>query len=312
MIPSYQKIYNVGHLALEKFFHKPVYVQEKLDGSQFSFRKNEDGSVSFRSKGAIIDPDAPPKMFRLAVEGVLERADRLEFNWVYRGEAITKNQHNALCYERTPQGYVVVFDVEIPFNHDGIVVVKPMEPRAVEMEATRLGYESAPVLGCEIIAHPDQLTKYLKFTALLGGPMIEGVVLKRFPVDALFGPDGKLLAAKYVQEAFKEVHAKAWTRGGEFRNHTAGGILEQIGNRYHSEARWLKAIQHLDEAGKLSHSPKDIGPLLQEIPQDIWAEEEGAIKDALFAWAKKDLGKLVTRGFPQFYKDYLLKRQFDV
>lgn len=34
---SYPKVYNLGHSAIKDLFHDEVVIQEKLDGSQFSF-----------------------------------------------------------------------------------------------------------------------------------------------------------------------------------------------------------------------------------------------------------------------------------
>ena len=52
---SYPSIYNLGHAAVANLLAVPHQVQEKVDGSQFSFgRFVEDGKVRLRvrSKGA--------------------------------------------------------------------------------------------------------------------------------------------------------------------------------------------------------------------------------------------------------------------
>lgn len=303
MIPSYGKVYNVGHAALQGFFSKEVYLEEKIDGSQFSFALLNGSDLFMRSRGAVIDPDSPPKMFAPAVDYVKSIQHRLIADYIYRGEVLTSKKHNALCYDRLPKGYVVLWDIELA----GIGLAGR---KLVEAEANRLGFDHAPLLGWAIIASPEQFKSYLSASPLLGGPMIEGIVAKRHPKDTLYGPDGKVLSAKYVQEAFKEVHSAAWSRGGDFRPYTGKDIIAQIGDRYRSEARWLKAIQHLQEAGQLTSTPKDIQFLIEEIPNDIWAEEEGAIVESLVSWAKKDLKRQWVKGFAQFYKDYLLKEQF--
>lgn len=62
----------------------------KIDGSQFSFRLEEDGTLSCRSKGADLIVDAPEKMFAQGVETVkrLASADaEAPPGWVGRGVA---------------------------------------------------------------------------------------------------------------------------------------------------------------------------------------------------------------------------------
>ena len=42
-------------------------------------------------------------------------------------------------------------------------------------------------------------------------------------------------------------------------------------------ARWNKAIQHLRERGLLEDSPRDIGLILREIPEDVLKEDAADI-----------------------------------
>ncbi|KKK80799.1 hypothetical protein LCGC14_2819850, partial [marine sediment metagenome] len=65
---SYGKVYNIGHAAVVELFDDEVTVEEKIDGSQFSFGVDAVGELACRSKGAVIDVDAPPKLFAGAVE----------------------------------------------------------------------------------------------------------------------------------------------------------------------------------------------------------------------------------------------------
>ena len=51
---SYPSIYNLGHKAVVDILNWPVMVQEKVDGSQFSFGVDDDGSILIRSKGATM------------------------------------------------------------------------------------------------------------------------------------------------------------------------------------------------------------------------------------------------------------------
>lgn len=65
-------------------------ITEKLDGSQFCFGKDEEGTLHFRSKGAIIDGAAPPDMFRNAVLHVHSVAHRIAPNTAYYAEVLNK------------------------------------------------------------------------------------------------------------------------------------------------------------------------------------------------------------------------------
>ena len=47
--------------------------------------------------------------------------------------------------------------------------------------------------------------------------------------------------------------------------HTSKGKFETMLDNYRTVARWEKAIQHLNESGRLENSPRDIGPLIKEI-----------------------------------------------
>ena len=54
-----------------------------------------------------------------------------------------------------------------------------------------------------------------------------------------------------------------------------------------------------------------IGFLIKEIPEDVFKEELDAIKDMLFAHFAKEIRSVLTKGVPEWYKDELLKKQFE-
>jgi hypothetical protein len=144
------------------------------------------------------------------------------------------------------------------------------------------------------------IQEWLAKESFLGGPKIEGVVLKDY---SRFDRDGKIYAGKYVSEAFKEKHKKEW------KEDNPGGkdLLSLISAQYCTEARWRKAVQHLQEDGALEGSPKDIGPLMKELVRDLEQEEEAEIKAELFKWAWPHIKRAAGRGFPEWYKGELLK-----
>lgn len=311
---SYSSIFNLGHKAVQDLLKTSVNVEEKLDGSQFSFglfnvqeAQGTDGTVlveaglelRIRSKGAVMLLEAPEKMFSKAAETVKELKDTLHPDWTYRGEYLAKPKHNALMYDRVPKGNIILFDIEIGEGE----FLKYEDKKA---ECDRIGLECVPLLYQGRIETIDRFREFLTTVSVLGGQNIEGVVVKPTNYD-VYGRDKKLLMGKFVSEAFKEVHKQAW---GE-SNPSSGDILTRIGSSLGTQARWQKALQHLKEAGKIEDSVRDIGLLMKEIPEDIKKEEEENIKELLFSWAWPHLRRMAASGCPAWYKDHLLRLQFE-
>lgn len=292
---SYPKIYNVGHAALAGYFDHPVIVEEKVDGSQFSFGLI-DGVLRARSKGQELVLDAPEKMFSLAIGQIREIQHDLHPGWTYRAEYLQKPHHNGLAYERTPARNLIVFDVNTEEE-----CYLPYDEKAEE--ARRLGMEVVPKVFEGIITDAEHFRALLETVSILGGQKIEGVVCKHYK---LFGPDKKALLAKFVSEEFKEVQARVWTR----ENPTVGDIVEQLGQTYRAEARWNKAIQRMREDGTLANSPTDIGSLMKLVQKDIQEECRQEIEAALFAFAWKQISRKAVAGLPEWYKQRLIESQF--
>jgi len=302
---SYPSIFNLGHRYVADLLTSPVLVEEKVDGSQFSFGLFEEngGNVGaydrlrVRSKGAEMHPEAPEKMFAAGVAWVRENAHMLKPGWTYRGEYLAKPKHNALTYDRHPRNHIILFDIN-PAQEEYL----PWEAKA--QEAERLGLEVVPRLFHGKLDTIEQFREYLTRESILGGQKIEGVVIKNY---ALFGQDKKVLMGKFVSEAFKEVHSKSWKAD----NPGKADIIQRLVEKYHGPARWQKAVIHLREQGKLDGSPRDIGLLMREVWPDIEKEEKDEIKEALYAWAADKIRRGVTAGLPEWYKEELLKAQFE-
>jgi hypothetical protein len=301
---SYPQIFNMGHRYVKDLLTSRVLVEEKVDGSQFSFgvfKEELDGGSLYRlrvrSKGAEMVPEAPEKMFASGVAWVRENEHRLTPGWTYRGEFLAKPKHNVLAYDRVPHNHIILFDIN-PSEEDYL------SWEFVCREAERLGLEVVPRLFDGRVESLEQFREYLSRESVLGGQKIEGVVCKNY---ALFGQDKKVLMGKFVSEAYKEVHAGEWKTGKAEK----ADVLQQIIERYKTPARWQKALIHLRERGLIDGSPKDIGALMREVWPDVVKEEEGAIKDALFAWAEDKIRRGVTSGLPEWYKGELLKAQFE-
>jgi hypothetical protein len=296
-ISSYPKVMALGHRMLGgEFLVGQVVVEEKIDGSQFSFG-TRDGELLCRSKNVQIDL-ADPGMFAKAVATVREIQHRLVDGWIYRAEFLSKPKHNTLKYGRVPEYYLIGFDVETaPSNF--------LREAAKHIVFDEIGMEAVPLfwrgLGSDLTQ--DLIDKCLQEESILGGALVEGVVIKNYDQ---FTPDGKIAMAKVVSEAFKEKHATDWKQ----RNPSGKDVALLLANEYATEARWRKAAQHLAESGNLEGSPRDIGPLMKEAQQDLRSEEEDAIKDVLFKHFWPQIAKGATRGLPEWYKGELAQAVF--
>ena len=298
---SYGKINALGHRSIKTIFEGEVVIEEKIDGSQFSWGMH-DGELKMKSHHKELHHPVDQKLFMPVAETVhtLFQKGLLTEGWTYRGEAVTKPKHNCLAYDRTPKSFLVLFDVEVEQNQ-----FLPYE--SLVYEADRLGVEAVKKLwsGNGEEATQAMLVGFLAQLSQLGGQLIEGMVVKNYHK---FGEDGHVLMGKYVSEKFKEVQKGDW----KTENPGQGDIIQRLIDEYKSEARWHKAVQHLKEKGELLDDPKDIGPLIKEINVDVRTECSDEIKEKLFVWAWKQINNGLTRGFPEWYKKELLGYQFEV
>jgi hypothetical protein len=297
---TYPSIFSLGHRAIADLLTVPVNVEEKVDGSQFSFGVDETGEIHVRSKGALIEPDAPEKMFTQAVETAKRLAPMLVPGWTYRAEYLKSPKHNTLAYDRIPAQHIIIFDINR--GHEDYLTY---EEKA--SEAARLGLEVVPLIYSGMVSGLEQFRSFLDRTSILGGRKIEGVVIK--PIGySLLGADKKVLMGKFVSEAFKEIHGGEWKKA----NPTSNDIIKLLANEYKTPARWNKGVQHMAERGQITDSPKDIGGLIKEVQADVLKECEEEIKAKLFKWAWPNLSRKVIAGLPEFYKEQLLKKQLGI
>jgi len=292
---SYPKVFALGHAMIKNIFMDNVIVQEKIDGSQFSFGVF-DGEIKCRSKGKQIQLDNPEKMFKEAIQTVIMLKDKLKNGWTYRGEYLKKPQHNTLKYNRIPKNHIIIFDINIEQEDY-------LNYEEVEKECDRLGLECVPKFYEGEIKNTDKVLSFLENESVLGGCKIEGMVFKNYNQ---VGVDGKVLMGKYVSEKFKEIHNKVWKE----KNPTKKDIIQLIIASLKTEARWEKSIQHLKEKSLLLNETKDIGNLIKEIQEDIKNECNDYIKEKLYNYAINQILRGCVSGFPEWYKGKLLENQF--
>lgn len=301
---SYPSIFSLGHRAIRDLFEDDVTVEEKVDGSQFSFGYFNgigvpDGpELRFRSKGAQIDNVAPDKMFARGVAAVqaLHEERGLHPGWTYRGEYLQKPKHNALAYDRIPNNHVILFDINPGYEH-----YLSYDDKA--REAARLGLEVVPLLYSGRITEAAFVHTLMDRISILGGQKMEGLVVKNYN---RFGPDKHALMGKYVSEAFKEVHGGEWRKANPSRS----DIIDQLIMQYRTPARWNKAVQHLREAGALTDTPKDIPLVIKEVGADIVKECADDIRAALYKYFMPQIIRGAHAGVAEHYKAMLCDMQF--
>lgn len=300
MIKAFPKIFAIGTDYIKDLFAEEVEITEKVDGSQFSWGK-EDGEIVTRSKGKVQYRGAVDKMFQTAVDYVYSIADRIPNNTFFYAEYLETPKHNTLKYDRVPKNNLALFGV-----CDGTDRFVSSYDELVKW-AEKLDIDVVPLVFKGKVENVEDLRSMIDRESMLGGAKVEGIVVKNYVRQFLLGGQPMpLMAGKYVSEAFKEVHRKSW--GGE---HTTKGGWELFKMGYRTEARWDKAIQHLREAGQLTNSPKDIPLLMAEVTRDITEEEMETIKNWLWNNQGKELLRLAVAGLPEYYKTKLLERGFE-
>lgn len=292
---SYPKVWALGHRETQRIFESHVVIEEKIDGSQFSFGKFGD-ELKVRSRGGEIILDAPEKMFNAAVATVKELAPILKDGWTYSGEYLAKPKHNVLAYDRIPEKCIVIFDIKIG-NEQYLSYVNK------KAECERIGLEVIPLIFEGVYENPMEILQLIDGISLLGGQKMEGIVVKNY---AQFGDDKKVIMGKYVSEGFKEMHKVDW----KISNPGRGDVVALLIDSLRTPARWHKAVQHLKEKGQLEGSPKDIGNLMKEFENDLIAECKEVIADKLFQWAFPQILRGTKRGLPEWYKELLIKETF--
>src|SRR3990172_6420045 len=283
----YPKIMQMNKCALT--WDDEVVIQEKIDGSFFSFWVEEDG-LRFKSKRVNLKSDNAG-MFALAVDYLLSLQDKI-VSYFNKGttffcEFLSKEKHNVIKYDRLPKNHLVLFDMSRNslFNSSYYTVTD---------SAKRLDIDVTP---CVYTGKYDKqiVEELLKANSYLGGPL-EGVVIKNY--DRYIDYYGTMAPEmyKWVRSEFKEkLHKKEWAGGKD--------KFEEFCDSLRTEARWNKAVIHLKEEGVLTNELKDIGVLLPEVITDIEEEERDYIKDTLYSLFIKDIKRAAVRGFAEWYKN---------
>jgi len=302
-IKSYPKVLQIHQLEMMggvKLSEEEWVIEEKADGSLFKCAI-ENGKINIGSKSVdmIIQNERiiPQKMFLKGIDYVLENKEKfLSYSegTVFYFEYLDKPKHNTLCYERVPKNNLMLFDVRLPSGF--------MIPQDLGIVADVLGVEAVPILGVAELESVDDLEEILKQTSFLGGPALEGVVLKNYQKLREREPNfGEPVFAKWVREDFKELNHKEWKKEGK------QDIMLKLMDKYATKPRWEKAVQHLKDGGKIENELKDLALIIPEVIRDTLEEEEESIKNMLWEEYKKDFSRRLTSGLPEWYKRKLVE-----
>ena len=291
---SYSEVFTLGHPAIIDIFEEPVYVEEKIDGSQFSFGRVS-GEFGCRSKGKELTYFRD-KMFQPAYESAYDICARhsLPDTCVIRCEFLSKPKHNCLAYSRVPTNFLIVYDIEIDNA--------PLPYAAKKEMAAKLGLETVPLLFHGKILSAMDVIALLETESILGGCKIEGMVFKNYQ---RWTRDKKYYVGKFVSEQFKEKNKANWKE-----QNTNKDVVARLCAELRTEARWVKAVQHLKEEGLLVHEPKDIALLVNEVRNDVEKEEKEYIMQELYKAFIRQILSASIHGAPEWYKTKLMEESF--
>lgn len=297
MIPAFVKIFSLGTDYIRDIFNEGVEISEKIDGSQFGFGK-VNGKLHIRSKGAMLYEENPNDMFKAGIDHVCSIQHLLPEGMAFYGEYLRKPKHNTLTYNRIPKNHIILFGAK----H----VAGDLFSMNFDEYADKFGLEVVPRVHKDIDSL-DELKEFMDLESVLGGCKREGIVVKNYYRPFLLGGQPiPMMCGKFVSEAFKEVHKNRWGK-----EETGKGRFQTFCDSFRTDARWEKAVQHLNEIGELEHTPRDIGKLFKELAVDIEGEEKEAIKEWLWNEHRKDIIRSASAGFADWYKNKILQRSFE-
>ena len=302
---KFPKVLGLGQPLLAEIFDDPVDLSSKIDGSQCRINLTE-SNVQCGSKNVDI---ADTKMFDLAYQ----QADRIwnEKVWWTFGDDITlfteflnKPKHNVLKYDRVPKNSLYVFGALIDGKH--------LSTEELIELATELDIEPPHIIASQVkINNPEDLNEYLETESVLGGTKVEGIVIrnsyKSYPplLVSTMAFTNYPLVGKLVRDDFKERLQKEWSTKKQRET-----PLAKVSTEFFTDARFNKAINHLNDAGKITYEMNNLKDIIPEFYSDLIDEERQEIMEL----ALDDFWRQLKRKSDNFvvkeWKRYLVEKQF--
>lgn len=269
------------------------YIQEKMDGSQMTFYLSNNTMI-FKCKNKEVDINS--SCFNKAISLLSLIKDKINSNYIYYGESIQKNRHNVIEYSRIPKNYFILYDI---FD---ISLQKYIHPNIMIEEAKRLNLEYTPTLYFNIGSdHPnvkiDELMKQIEngeLLSCLGDITPEGIVFK-----CNCYKNAKFVGTKFkiVTEKFKERQKVRKSK----EIFTPLEFLTWLGSQFNVEARFRKALQHLQERD----SNITIQLIEEELDKDLIKEYSKEISTYIWEELNSYIFKAGRVGCTNFFFNYM-------
>lgn len=214
------------------------------------------------------------------------------------GEYMGTKTQNTLTYDRIPDNFLLVFDV---MTSKGFITDHDSKKHWCDLK----GLECVPEIwnGHGKDFSPKVIEELLQSQSILGGPKIEGIVVKNY--DKYFDGgkysflEGQWMVGKFVRKEFQEMNMKA--------QRAKTDTMEKLKQKYNVEPRWDKAIQKSRDEGKLVSNMKDMRVLISEVLKDVEEECSDDIREELFKLYGKTIIKSSVRGLAEYYNKKLLE-----
>ncbi len=322
---DYIKVPHFGEPLSRGITDGHVYVEEKVDGSQFRvYIPSENKPIQFGSHHQNITTTVP-KMFEVAVESAKKifSPDRYQ-GYTFYCEFLSSKKHNTLVYNRVPENNLMLFDAYDELHSRWVF------PSELPTLAHDLGIEAVPILGEYDNISMTELTEKLNEFAknrvsILGGEIIEGVVIKNYSKlhsrHDEHGPEPGLCQivywnstsvppqipymAKYVRPDFRERNNLEWNRK---RNPDLDIALSLA-----TSSRFTKVINHAREQGlPLTDTMKDVSILLKVLEKDFTTEDKLYVQEKLWDAYNEDVWRQLVKQFVTWYKEKTFKQKLNM
>jgi len=287
-LPSIESGQN-GNLDKIDFSHR-VLLQEKVDGSQLTIFKKDD-TLHYYNKNSACNPNGEP--WRDAYLQLCQHPEFFQEGHFYHGESLknsmkkrgdqTLYRPNVCEYSRLPRYNYIIYEI---IRSDGYILTP--EEMLSHLEGT--GLETVQVFFDSTI-HPyeqglkkivDTLLEKMENGSLASslGLKPEGLVLKVLNKKDKEGAySTKRL--KFVRPMFVETHLKKKENLYQVSDEE---FIVELGKVYDTDARKMKAVQHLREKGAWnSDKNKNFKNMTDELNADLLKEKSEEIRDLLFA-----------------------------
>lgn len=302
---KYPKILHIGAPLVETVFSEEVEVSEKVDGSQCRIELTEE----YVMVGSKNQNEADHGMFAVAHEQgkrIWEEAEWKDYanEMTLFCEFMRSPKHNTIKYDRIPRNNLYLFGAIA----NGIHVYTDM----LEDMAETFGIDPPNIMYSGMVESADELNELVTHDSYLGGSCVEGVVVKNYKrsYDPLQVHSqafiGYPMAAKYVREDFKEANMKQWNTISR-----KSGV-DAVVDMFFTGARFQKAVQHLDDEGKISYTKSDLRYLIPEFFNDLMDEEKEVITKMIMGDVFKSIKKRADGYVVQSWVNCLTDKQFDM